>query len=271
MLVNSVLFFSMNIYYIWNVIDTLEVRYEVFGKILALLLVLDSQLCFCWVYSMILNGLLQADQCISVLNKHLNLRKKMENQLGKPNNRKHYRLINGCLVFNFIYNFLISWVYQVIMFYEEMQLPEMIITVTFVIVATVSFNYLIKFNAFLIVLRSDLEFVGESTKLALLRNCDIIVQAEAYFELLSIMTLVMQVYSLPILFCIILVFYEGTVQWFEIYFIISNSHGKEGYVMEVITYGIWLWPMILMLLITMIIAGSTNNKVSCSNENVKII
>lgn len=263
LLVNGIIFLILNSFYLWNSLSALEERFRVFGTTLALLLILDSQLCFCWVYSMMFNGIQNANLCLRLLNRHLNVRNKMSRELGKPDKCKNNRIINGWIVLNFIYNFLSTLSYQMVVFYDEISWPDWTVTVIFMVIAIVTYNYLIKFNAFLIALRADLDFVGESTKRALLQSCEITVQSEIYFELLSIMTLIMQVYSLPIVFWIVLVFFEGTVQWFQVYIIAANGKYKKIYLLEAITYAFWLWPMMVMLLATMGIAGSTSQKVSC--------
>lgn len=171
-------------------------------------------------------------------------------------------MMNGCISLNFLYNLLFSLAYQIIPSYDESDWTDITVSVIFAIIAIVSFNYLIQFNAYMAVLRTELIFVTKCTKRAITLRKDISVQTEIYFELLSIMALLVKVHSMPIMFSIMLVFYESTAQSFQIYHIISSSNGDERSVMDVISYAVWLWPMILMLVSTMVLAGNTSKQVS---------
>lgn len=166
---------------------------------------------------------------------------------------------------------MFSLTYQIVSAYGDANWTDNTVSVIFVIIAIVTFNYLIQFNAFLLVLRCELLFIAKCIKKAIALKDDISVQTEIYFDLLSIMALVVKVHSMPIMFSIMLVFYEGTAQSFQIYHMIFSTTADERSVMDVITYAVWLWPMIVMLLSTMVLAGNTSKKVSTVNAMILIV
>lgn len=84
-LISSLMFLIMNMFYLWYVYITLDTRFDSYGKILALLLILDSQLCFCWVYCILANGLLKSKPCLKLWNEHSRLRRTMRKDLRGPN------------------------------------------------------------------------------------------------------------------------------------------------------------------------------------------
>lgn len=68
MIANVTLIATMQVLYAWYVHVTLTQRVEIYGFAYSLLIILDSQLCFCGCYIMIFNGLVQSKNTIKLLN-----------------------------------------------------------------------------------------------------------------------------------------------------------------------------------------------------------
>lgn len=267
-LINGVFYLAMNAFYLWYVTLTLDERIETYGHIFGFLLILDSQLCFCWIHTIFANGLLKSKVFLKLINTHLKLRQQMKSKFGGPEYAKNKRLLNILLAVNFLYNLMFTLFYQVASSdYENTTWTAVVVLVIFAILAVFGFTYIIQFNAFLIVLNTDLCFITDCTTKAIAQNGDIRSQAQVYFELLSVMHLLMKAYSLPIMFCIMLMFYEGTVQLFQIFHMLAHLNANKQSLLfivnDVISYAVWLWPLIVLLCITMNNAATTSRKVSC--------
>lgn len=65
---NVILIATMQVLYAWYVHVTLTQRIAIYGFAYSLLIILDSQLCFCGCYIMIFNGLAQSKNTIKLLN-----------------------------------------------------------------------------------------------------------------------------------------------------------------------------------------------------------
>lgn len=265
-LVNSVFYLAMNAFYLWHVFLTLDERHKMYGHIFGLLLVLDSQLCFCWVYTILGNVLLKSKVFLKMINTHLNIRQQMITKFGGPHYAKNKRQLNISITFNLLYNIVFSLSYQMLPPNDETTWIVNTVSVIFVILAVFGFTCLIQFNAFLIILSTDLSFITDCTRDAIARNDDIYIQTKIYFELLAVMHHLMKAYTLPIMVCVMLIFYEGTVQLFQIFLLLSHLNAKKQSLMfivnDVITYAVWLWPLMMILGITMNNAASTSRKVS---------
>lgn len=266
LLVNGVFHLVTNAFYLWYVTRTLDAGIKMHGQIYELIEILDSQLCILWIYIMMTNGLVKSKTFLQLLNERQRVRQKIRRQFGELQYGKMRQLLHLWIAMNVLYSVIFSMMYQVVMCVQEGACIYMIVAGILEIDAVVSFTFVIQFNAFLITLRAEHKFVAECIERTLSQKGDIHIQMEMYFELLSVMQLLMKAYALPIMYCIMLTFFEGTVQLYLLFHLISIVQDEDNCVAtimnNVIAYTIRLCPVVTMFLITMSLAGSTSNRVS---------
>ncbi|KAL1396274.1 hypothetical protein pipiens_010639 [Culex pipiens pipiens] len=85
------------------------------------------------------------------------------------------------------------------------------------------------------------------------------VLSKAHMDLLPLMQLFTKCFAMPVLYCIMMLFFEGTLQLFQLYVLIDSSDGDYS-LMDIFYYVMWYVPFAVKLIVTMHQAASTSNQ-----------
>lgn len=225
--------------------------------------IIDDQLSYCLHYSMTLNGVLQSGNIYKFLNMLNTLRQKNRSDFGGPQYTRMKSTITWFLVLSLTFRFGIHCVFQwgigIVSTAEAL-----LIEVFSAMLAIASDTYFILINSILIVLRTELRFINDLLK-HIKSPEQVRVLSKAHMDLLPLMQLFMKCFAMPVLYCIMMLFFEGTILLFQLY-VLTNSSDGDYSLMEIFYYVIWYVPFAIKLIITMHQAASTSNQVSNSEE-----
>lgn len=150
------------------------------------------------------------------------------------------------------------------------------INAIFVIMVIIADMYLILFNAFIVILEEEFSSISACIKQAVenVQFEQLKLLANFHGKTTQLMSLVTKAFSLPILFYVLLTFFEGTLQMFQMYFMLLDVYGRltpSQIAEDIICYFSWLGPLMVKLVVTMHLATRASEVVSqviaiCNNR-----
>lgn len=242
--------------YTWCSLQMPAGGYGGYGKMFTLLVVVESELSFFWCYSMIFNGVRQKKNILKLLNHICKVR-----QGNHETTRYRIRLI---IVLNMALNLIFTYGISLL----HLNLPEEFYHVgfnlMFCVLATMNDMFLILFNTLVVRIRAELTVASDFIIKSIHQRRDFRLQAQNYFRVLQLPNLLIKAFGIPVLFCIALNFFEGTIQTLHMYQLLEGSLGRSSLgeiLAKVINYAVWYCPFMVKLIVTMQLASSATQKV----------
>lgn len=231
--------------------------------VVTIMYIIDDQLSYCLHYSMTLNGILQSRNIHKLLNLLKSIRQNNRSMFGGPRYAKFKSTLKWLLLISLIFRFgvhcVLQWTIGIISTAEAL-----LIEAFSAMLAVASDTYFILINSILIVLRMELRYINDRLKLVQSPE-QIRLLSKAHMDILPLMHLFTKCFAMPVLYCIMMLFFEGTFQMFQLYVLIASSDGDYS-LMDVFYYVLWYVPFAFKLIITMHQAASTSNQVSDSKN-----
>lgn len=141
------------------------------------------------------------------------------------------------------------------------------INAMFVTMVIITDMYLILFNTFIVIIREELFSISICMERAV-RNTNLgqfTLLRNMHGKILRSMDLVTRSFALPVLFYILLSFFEGTLQVFQMYFMVIDTFGtmtSSQIAEDILSYFSWLGPLMVKLIVTLNLATRTSEVVS---------
>lgn len=218
--------------------------------------IIDNHIFFCFNYCLALNGVLHSKAISKFLNLLRSVRQQNRLQFGGPRYTELNKtwLVLTSLVLRHVIHCVFHSTVGIISTTEEM-LMEVLCSM----LAISGDTYFVLINAILIVLRAELRHVYNL--LAHAKPVQVRQLFKAHMDVLALMQLFTKCFATPVLYCVFMLFYDGTQQLFQCYVVMATSHDDYS-VMEVVYYVSWYVPLVAKLIITMHLAASISELVS---------
>lgn len=242
--------------YTWQ---SLNIPTAGYGKIFTGLLVVDSELSFFWCYSMILNGVQQNKNILKLLNL---IRRVRQNE----HETFRYR-IRLFIILNIVMNLFLTYGISLLRLNLSEDVYLVGFNLMFCILSTMNDMYLILFNTLVVRIRTELIVASDFIVQSIHQKRDFRLHAQHYFRVLKLPQLLTESFGMPVLFCIALNFFEGTIQTIHMYQLLDSSlgHSSAGEILaELVNYAIWYFPSLVKLVVTMQLVTSATQKVGLS-------
>lgn len=263
LIANTILLFCIQLFFLSYTINTSKVRYfDRYGVVLGIMFQLDGQLTLCLNLITVLNGALRSKDIIKLLNALKSIRLKIKVELGGPQYALvWFKVIVTIFLAGIIHILLyvvFPWVFVVAKDQEDKKME-----LVFVVLTVAKDAYWMMISMILIVMKTEISFIGHCFKSRDQTQFQFLLKALA--EIVSLMDLFAKCFSIPIMFALMLLFFDGTLQLFQFVLLIESVEiGDE--ILEVVFYIMWFLPYTVKLCVVIHLATITSNKVSAFNQ-----